>query len=77
MLNCKYMAIQVPIQSGSWQEKDDIAKGYNCKEFNEGTSYKGYSLRGQYKDTTRNDEAPRDTEISLPTLGLKEEDREG
>ena len=44
------------------------------KESNEGTIYKGCSQRGQYKDETRNDEAPRDTEIII-TFGPGKEGR--
>lgn len=53
MLNHWHTAIHVLIQLGSCQGKDDIPKGFNYKEFNEGTSYKGYSQRGQYKDKIR------------------------
>ena len=35
-----------------------------------------HSQRGQYKDRARHDEAPRDSGKSLPTLGLKGEEKE-
>ena len=76
MLNHRHTAIHVLIQLGSCQEKDDIPKGLNYKEFNEGTSYKGCSQRGQYKDRIRNDDVPRDIGKSLLTLGLKGKERE-